>query len=263
MRSLNLAGALLLLTASTGPAMAQQVVPAPQDPERSLRDARAIVEAFGRPDSATVRDGGVSARAETGQSWTPSQQQQQQRSPATGSIASLTDTGAAGGGAPATATSRIGASGGSRAPRAPSRPVVARPARGAAAGGGTINATAERITTIATGGTAITDIGVGGSGRSSTSAKDVVTLGAGEDSTTRIGGCSGTVSAQNVYNLGGDMEICAGGIKRDGMNCVEIYRDTCIVHAYTRPKKSPCAPLYWTDFRRCRLPSDYKHAIRN
>lgn len=261
MRSLNLAGALLLLTASTGPAMAQQVVPAPHDAERSLRDARAIVEAFGRPDSATARDGGVSARTETGQSWTPSQQQQP--SPATSNTASLTDTGAAGRGVPATATSRIGAIGGSRAPQVPSRPVVAPPTRGAAGGGGTINATAERITTIATGGTAVTDIGVGGSGRSNTSARDVVTLGVGEDSTTRIGGCSGTVSAQNIYNIGGDMEICAGGIKRNGMNCVEIYRDACIVHAYTRPKKSPCAPLYWTDFRRCRLPSDYKHAIRN
>jgi hypothetical protein len=276
MHSLGLAGALLILAVPTAPAMAQQVVPVTQDVERNLRDAHAIVERLGRPGSAATGVDGP-AREETGQSWT--QHRGSTSNSATlpsGSIAAGSGISGVGSGAPASATNHIGTIGsnlsGSGAtvaarPRKPSKPIITKPpvpTRSASTGGGKITANAENITSIATGGTAVTDIGVSeGSGRSSTDAKNVVTLGAGEESTTRIGGCQGTVSAENIFTYGGATEICPGSIKRNGMTCIEIYRDTCIIHAYIRPKNSPCAPLYWTEFRRCRLPSDYKHAIRN
>ena len=139
------------------------------------------------------------------------------------------------------------------------------PAAGGSVSGGRtrIVAHAENIVTTAERGTASTDIGTSDRpGTSSTVvAEGVVTQGRGRDAHTRIGTGSGFVSAEGIYNGGGTLSIGAEGTKRNGMTCVEIYRNTCIIHYYFRRKSDPCLPGYWIDGRKCRLPSDRQHRI--
>lgn len=140
------------------------------------------------------------------------------------------------------------------------------PRPGGGMGSSRITASAEDVTTIATGGaTAVTEIGVGngGGGRLVVEAQDVVTTATGRDARTTIGSGSGVVSVQGgVINQGGTLEIGASGTSRDGKTCIEIYRQTCIVHYYFRRKHDPCLPGYWIDGRKCRLPADTRHKIK-
>ncbi|HEX8261408.1 MAG TPA: hypothetical protein VF547_00885 [Allosphingosinicella sp.] len=145
---------------------------------------------------------------------------------------------------------------------------AAKPARaatrvGVSSGGSTrVDAHARNVMTVADDGVAVTNIGVGRPGAStSVYAEDIVTVGRGQSAETDIGTGSGFVSATDIYNGGGRLSIGAEGTKRDGKTCVEIYRNTCIVHFYYRRKNDPCAPGYWIDGRKCRLPSDRKHRI--
>jgi hypothetical protein len=147
-------------------------------------------------------------------------------------------------------------------------PTAANPPRaatrvGVSSGGSTrVDAHARNVMTIAKDGVAVTNIGSGRTGSStSVFAEDVVTIGRGQSARTDIGTGSGFVDARAVYNEGGTLSIGAEGTKRDGKTCVEIYRNTCIVHFYYRRKNDPCAPGYWIDGRKCRLPSDRKHRI--
>lgn len=147
-------------------------------------------------------------------------------------------------------------------------PAVVKPPRaatrvGVSSGGSTrIDAHARNVTTIADDGVAVTNIGGGRKGAStSVYAEDIVTIGRRQGAQTDIGTGSGFVSAKDIYNGGGTLSIGAEGTKRDGKTCVEIYRNTCIVHFYYRRKNDPCAPGYWIDGRKCRLPSDRKHRI--
>jgi hypothetical protein len=147
-------------------------------------------------------------------------------------------------------------------------PPQAKPPRattrvGVSSGGSTrIDAHARNVTTIADEGVAVTSIGGGRKGGStSVYAEDIVTIGRRQGAQTDIGTGSGVVSATDIYNGGGTLSIGAKGTKRDGKTCVEIYRNTCIVHFYYRRKNDPCAPGYWIDGRKCRLPSDRKHRI--
>lgn len=137
------------------------------------------------------------------------------------------------------------------------------PLRGAAGGGTRINASARNVVTHSNGGTAITEIGssTGRGVSSSTDARNVVTTSRGGETITRIGGGAGVVDADTIINEGGTLSIGANGISRDGMKCVEVYRNTCIIHFYYRGKHDPCLPGYWIDGRKCRLPSDRKHRI--
>jgi hypothetical protein len=134
---------------------------------------------------------------------------------------------------------------------------------GVASGGATrVDAHARNVMTVADDGVAVTNIGTGRTGAStSVYAEDIVTMGRGQSAQTDIGTGSGFVSATDIYNGGGRLSIGAEGTKRDGKTCVEIYRNTCIVHFYYRRKNDPCAPGYWIDGRKCRLPSDRKHRI--
>lgn len=147
------------------------------------------------------------------------------------------------------------------APRPPVKP--AAPARGGMSAGPTrIEAHVRNVVTTAEGGNAVTEIGAGAGGRSATVvAEDVVTRSRGRDTETSIGGGSGFVSAEMIINEGGTLTIGADGTRRNGMKCVEIYRNTCIVHFYFRRKSDPCLPGYWIDARKCRLPSDRQHRI--
>lgn len=132
-------------------------------------------------------------------------------------------------------------------------------------GGGTIDATAKSVVTTARGGaSAQTDIGVrdSGGGRLSVSAGNVVTNARGGDTSTVIGSGTGSVSTGDVYNEGGSLTIGAKGISRDGKTCVEIYLRTCIIHTYYRRKSDPCAPGYWMQARKCLLPADTRHSLR-
>jgi hypothetical protein len=166
--------------------------------------------------------------------------------------------------APSAAVQRSGTSADVSEPIAP-RPVAkpASRARGAVSAAPTrIEAHARNVVTIAEGGDAVTEIGSGTGGRSATVvAEDVVTRSRGRDTETSIGGGSGFVSAEMIINEGGTLSIGAEGTRRNGKTCVEIYRNTCIIHFYFRRKKDPCLPGYWIDGRKCRLPSDRQHRI--
>lgn len=134
---------------------------------------------------------------------------------------------------------------------------------GSGASSSRIDAYASNVATVAVSGSAETDIGTSSSGgtRSITSAKNVVTTAIGGTTATSIGGCDGVVSAENIYNEGGDLTICPGRTTRNGMTCIEIYLQTCIVSFYIRRHSDPCAPGYWMSGYRCLLPSDLSHRI--
>jgi hypothetical protein len=126
-----------------------------------------------------------------------------------------------------------------------------------------ITATADGVITEAIGGDATTKIGVRSSGGGSTtvSAGETITRSVVGSATTEIGGETGVVRTGITYNEGGSISIGSGGIKRNGMKCLEIFRQTCIIQIYYRRHSDPCAPGYWMDFRRCLLPADLKHRI--
>lgn len=122
--------------------------------------------------------------------------------------------------------------------------------------------TGDIRTSAVGGGSAITDIAtLEKGGKAVVRTGDVRTTSTGTDASTTIGGGSGTVVTGDIINRGGDLEIGAGGTTRDGKKCVEIYRQTCIIHYYFRRKNDPCLPGYWIDGRKCRLPADTRHKI--
>lgn len=135
--------------------------------------------------------------------------------------------------------------------------------RGGGTGSARIDASAKNVVTISNAGNAETNIGArdSGGGNTSVSAKNTITESTGVRSQTNIGTEGGVVSTGLTYNQGGTLSINASGTKRNGLTCIEIFRQTCIIHIYIRPKKKPCFPGYFTEFRRCLLPSDLRHKI--
>lgn len=135
--------------------------------------------------------------------------------------------------------------------------------RDGGSGSARIDVRAGEVVTDATGGDATTNIGAkSGSGTSRVVTGTTITRARGGKATTNIGNGNGVVSSGFTYNEGGTLTIGASGISRNGRKCIEIFRQTCIVHIYIRRKSDPCAPGYWISFRRCLLPSDLIHKIR-
>lgn len=135
--------------------------------------------------------------------------------------------------------------------------------RDGGSGSARIDVRAGNVVTDATGGNATTNIGArSGNGTSQVVTGTTITRSTGGSATTNIGNGNGVVSTDFTYNEGGTLTIGASGISRNGRTCIEIFRQTCIVHIYFRRKSDPCAPGYWMSFRKCLLPSDLSHKIR-